>query len=106
MTRNWEHMNDQPAIWTRSKREVEDSEYKAFYKALSKDQNDPANWIHFRAEGEIEFKSILYIPKECPHDYYDTYYKKSTSLRLYVRKVLISDEFDDFLPKVSLSRTG
>merc|ERR1711871_1260734 len=96
---SWEHMNDQAAIWTRSKNEIEDDEYKSFYKTISKDTNEPASWIHFRAEGEIEFKSILYLPNAAPYDLYDKYYGKSSALRLYVRKVLITDEFEDLMPR-------
>merc|ERR1740138_1984704 len=60
---------------------------------------DPATWIHFRAEGEVEFKSILFVPSQAPHDMYDNYYQKSAQLRLYVRKVLITDEFEDLVPR-------
>ena len=53
-------MNTQSAIWSRDTKEVSDEEYKEFYKSFSKDYTDPSTWIHFRAEGEVEFKSILY----------------------------------------------
>merc|ERR1711998_49829 len=66
-----------------------------------KDSSDdtPLSWIHFRAEGEIEFKSILYVPKSAPYDMYDNYYGKASGMRLYVRKVLITDEFEDLMPR-------
>jgi heat shock protein beta len=96
-TWSWERVNVQSAIWSRG--EVSDSEYKEFYKSISKDFTDPATWIHFKAEGEVEFKSILYIPSQAPHDMYDNYYQKSAQLRLYVRKVLITDEFEDLVPR-------
>merc|ERR1712054_628261 len=70
-----------------------------FYKSISKDYSDPATWIHFRAEGEVEFKSILFVPGQAPYDMYDNYYQKSAQLRLYVRKVLITDEFEDLVPR-------
>merc|ERR1712187_719922 len=76
-----------------------DEDYAKFYKAISNDHEDPATWTHFKAEGEIEFKSILFVPKKASHDMYDNYYKSSTGLRLYVRKVLITDEFEDLLPQ-------
>ena len=95
----WVQMNDQSAIWTRSKDEVTDDEYKAFYKAVSGDYEEPLGWSHFAAEGEIDFKSLLFLPKRAPHDLYEDYYGKQKGVRLYVRKVLISDEFDSFLPR-------
>merc|ERR1711871_301247 len=96
---DWVQVNSQQAIWARDSKEVEDSEYQSFYKALSKDYSDPATWIHFKAEGEVEFKSILYVPNEAPYDMYDSYHNKNAQLRLYVRKVLITDEFEDLVPR-------
>jgi len=96
---NWALINNQKAIWARDRSEVSDEEYHEFYKALSKDHRDPLTWTHFKAEGEIEFKSILFVPEEAPRDMYDQYYARSSSIRLYVRKVLITDEFDEFLPR-------
>jgi heat shock protein beta len=96
---DWELVNDQQAIWTRHKSDISDEEYKSFYSAITKDSSDPLAWTHFRAEGEIEFKSILFIPKAKPSDMFDNYYGKSSSLRLYVRKVLITDEFEDLMPR-------
>ena len=96
---DWKLINNQKAIWTRSKEQVTEQEYNDFYKAITRDTEDPATWIHFTAEGEIEFKSILYVPGKAPSDLYDDYYGKSSALRLYVRKVLISDEFEDLMPK-------
>merc|ERR1712054_84691 len=98
-TWSWSRVNVQAAIWSRDSKEVEDDEYKDFYKSMSKDFNDPATWIHFKAEGEVEFKSILYVPNEAPFDMYDNYYQKNAQLRLYVRKVLITDEFEDLVPR-------
>merc|ERR1712100_791981 len=96
---NWELVNKQKAIWSRDKKDVTDEDYAKFYKSISKDHDAPATWTHFKAEGEIEFKSILFVPKKAAHDMYDNYYKSSTGLRLYVRKVLITDEFEDLLPQ-------
>merc|ERR1712146_280519 len=99
----WQHINDQPAIWTRDKSEITDDEYNQFYQSLAGkkegDADKPLSWIHFRAEGEIEFKSILYVPKSAPYDMYDNYYGKASGMRLYVRKVLITDEFEDLMPR-------
>jgi len=95
----WVRMNDQQAIWHRQKEDVTDEEYQNFYKSISKDTDEAATWIHFRAEGEIEFKSIMFIPSKAPFDQYDNYYGKNSAMRLYVRKVLIQDEFEDLLPR-------
>lgn len=70
----WKVMNDNKALWMKDKSEIEDEEYIAFYKAMSKDYDDPLNWVHFKAEGDLEFTSILYIPKRAPHDLFDNYY--------------------------------
>lgn len=96
---NWERVNDVKAIWTRPKDDVTDEEYQNFYKSMHKDGQDPLTWIHFKAEGELEFKSILYIPSKAPHDLYSRFESKSADIKLYVRKVLLSDDFDDFLPR-------
>lgn len=96
---DWKLINEQKAIWTRDKSEITDEEYRSFYKSLTKDYQDPRTWIHFKAEGDVEFKGILYLPQEAPRDMFDNYYSKSTSVRLYVRKVLVSDKFEDLLPR-------
>lgn len=85
----------------RPKEEISDDDYKKFYKALSKNSGeDPFNWVHFKAEGEVEFTSLIYIPKRAPSDMFDNYYgKQTTNLKLYVRRVLISEEFEDILPR-------
>merc|ERR1712054_320333 len=98
-TWEWVRINTQNAIWSRDTKEVTDDENKEFYKSMSKDYSDPATWIHFKAEGEVEFKSILFVPGQAPYDMYDNYYQKSAQLRLYVRKVLITDEFEDLVPR-------
>lgn len=95
----WTLMNDNKAIWLRSKDEIEAEEYVAFYKSMTKDYDDPLNWIHFKAEGDLEFTSLLYIPKRAPHDMFDNYYSSSSSLKLYVRRVLINEEFEELMPR-------
>jgi heat shock protein beta len=95
----WKILNTAKAIWTRSPGDITNDEYSEFYKLLAKDTEAPLTKIHFTAEGEITFKSILYIPSKAETGLYDKYYEKSTALKLYVRRVLISDEFDDFLPR-------
>lgn len=97
---NWERVNDVKAIWTRAKEDVADDEYRSFYKVLQKgDAQDPLTWIHFKAEGELEFKSILYIPGTAPADLYARFESKNAAIKLYVRKVLLSDDLDALLPR-------
>ena len=60
----------------------------------------PVSWSHFTAEGDVEFKALLFVPPKAPHDLYESYYNNNKSnLKLYVRRVFISDKFDDLLPK-------
>jgi len=96
---DWERLNDVKAIWTRNPKDITEEEYGAFFKTLTKGDDVHLTKIHFTAEGEITFRSILYVPKKAPAQLYDKFYEKSTALKLYVRRVLISDEFEDFLPR-------
>lgn len=60
----------------------------------------PLAWSHFNAEGDVEFKAVLFVPPKAPHDLYESYYNTNkANLKLYVRRVFISDEFDELLPK-------
>ena len=96
---DWEIINDIKAIWTRGREDITEEEYMNFYKTISKDPEDPLAYTHFRAEGEIDFKSILYIPSSAPFDLFENYYGKSSALKLYVRRVLITEEFEDLMPR-------
>eukprot|EP00268_Persea_americana_P025143 TRINITY_DN244_c0_g1_i11.p1 TRINITY_DN244_c0_g1~~TRINITY_DN244_c0_g1_i11.p1 ORF type:complete len:589 (+),score=158.56 TRINITY_DN244_c0_g1_i11:69-1835(+) len=101
-TYEWEVLNDVKAIWLRSPKEVTDEEYTKFYHTLAKDFSDekPLAWSHFTAEGDVEFKAVLFVPPKAPHDLYESYYNtQKSNLKLYVRRVFISDEFDELLPK-------
>lgn len=96
----WVRINDVTPIWTRKASDVTDEEYKKFFKAINRDEdNEPRAWTHFRAEGELEFRSILFVPKKAPSDLYDHYYQKSSKIKLYVRKVLITEDFEDLVPR-------
>ena len=95
-TYSWEELNTEQAIWTRSKDEITDDEYQGFWKVVNKQANEDATaWSHFDAEGNINFKSLVYLPSEIPPQLLqgnmDEY---RGGLKLYVRKVLISDEFE------------
>merc|ERR1712139_245529 len=95
----WEQVNTQKAIWLRAKEDVTEEEYNEFYKSISKDYLDPLAYTHFNAEGEIEFKSILYLPKKAPFDMMDSYWTKKSEVKLFVRRVLVADKFDELLPR-------
>merc|ERR1712117_403529 len=86
-------------LWTRSSKDVTEEEYQAFYKAFSKASDDSLAYSHFKAEGEIEFQSIIYIPAKAPYGMYDNYYTSKPSLQLYVRRVLVADEVEDLVPR-------
>ncbi|KAF9683153.1 hypothetical protein SADUNF_Sadunf05G0182900 [Salix dunnii] len=101
-TYEWELLNDVKAIWLRNPKEVTEEEYSKFYHSLAKDFGDekPLAWSHFTAEGDVEFKAVLFVPPKAPHDLYESYYNANkANLKLYVRRVFISDEFDELLPK-------
>jgi len=95
----WEQVNTQKAIWLRAKEDVTEEEYNEFYKSISKDYLDPLSYTHFNAEGEIEFKSILFLPKKAPFDMMDNYWTKKSEVKLYVRRVLVAEKFEDLLPR-------
>jgi len=89
----WQRLNKNKPIWSRRASEIEEDEYTEFYKALTSDSSDPLSHVHFKAEGEIEFDSILYIPSAAPPQMYDQYYATKSAMKLYVRRVLVADEF-------------
>merc|ERR1712118_598720 len=95
----WEQVNTQKAIWLRAKEDVTEEEYNEFYKTVSKDYLDPLAYTHFNAEGEIEFKSVLFLPKKAPFDQMDNYWTKKSEIKLYVRRVLVAEKFEDLLPR-------
>jgi heat shock protein beta len=95
----WETINEVKAIWLREKSDLSDEEYANFYKTITKDHEAPLAFTHFSAEGEIEFKAILFIPANAPYDLFENYYGKSSALKLYVRRVLITEEFEELMPR-------
>jgi len=94
----WEHVNEAKALWLRPKEEIEEDEYKKFYQSFSKDFDDPLTWTHFKGEGDVEFNSILYVPKKASQDMWESG-KTSTIMKLYVRRVLITDDFEGMMPR-------
>ncbi|KAL2731375.1 endoplasmin [Vespula squamosa] len=95
---DWELLNESKPIWTLKPSEVDDKECNAFYKTLTKDTQDPLAKIHFVAEGEVTFKSLLFIPKVQPSDSFNRYGTKADNIKLYVRRVFITDKFTDMMP--------
>jgi len=95
----WEQINVNKAIWTRDRTEITAEEYNNFYKSYTKDNQDPLFYNHFRGEGEVDFNSLLYIPKTADWNQINEYYNKQSNIKLYVRRVLIQDTFDDIVPK-------
>jgi heat shock protein 90kDa beta len=95
----WDTINEIKAIWLREKSEITEEEYDNFYKTISKDHENPLAYTHFTAEGEIEFKAILFIPAAAPYDMFENYYGRSSALKLYVRRVLITEEFEELMPR-------
>ncbi|KDR24512.1 endoplasmin [Zootermopsis nevadensis] len=95
---DWEVLNDSKPIWTRKPSEISDDEYNEFYKSLTKDRNGPLTKVHFVAEGEVTFKSVLFVPQNQPGETFNKYGSKTDNIKLYVRRVFITDEFNDMMP--------
>jgi len=96
---DWEVMNDNKPIWLRAPKDVEKEDYDAFYKSFSKDSDEPLAHVHFSAEGEVTFRSILYVPKTAPYDLYQDYGKATDNIKMYVKRVFITDDFEEMMPK-------
>jgi len=95
---DWELLNDSKPIWTRPPASVTDVEYNDFYKSITKDSTTPLGKTHFVAEGEVTFKALLYVPAVQPSDSFNRYGTRTDNIKLYVRRVFITDDFHEMMP--------
>jgi len=92
----FESVNTATALWTRSRSEVKEEEYKEFYKHISHDFSDPLSWSHNRVEGKLDYTSLLFLPERAPFDLYNR--DTARGLKLYVQRTFIMDDAEQFLP--------
>ena len=95
-TSKTDQINNAKAFWTRSPNEIKKKEYKEFYKSLSHDMEDPFEWIHYRAEGNLEYTILFFIPLKATPDIYRADYQ--SGVKLYVNRVFITDDDKELLP--------
>lgn len=94
--KEYEAVNDAKALWTRPRREIKDDEYREFYRHITHDFADPLLWSHNRVEGRLQYTSLLYIPGKAPFDLWNR--DAARGLKLYVQRVFIMDDAEQFLP--------
>ncbi len=92
----FEAVNSAKALWTRPRTDVSDDEYKEFYKHISHDFTDPLDWSHNKVEGKLEYNSLLYLPQRAPYDMWNR--DGARGLKLYVQRIFIMDDAEQFLP--------
>jgi len=97
-TWDWVLVNSNKPIWTRPMSEITEEDYQEFYKSLTKDTKDKLAHTHFVAEGEVTFKSLLFVPPSQSSESFNSYGKVTENIKLYVRRVFITDDFQDMMP--------
>jgi heat shock protein beta len=95
---DWVLVNDAKPIWMRKPSEITSDEYQEFYKSLSKDSQESLAYTHFVAEGEVTFKALLFVPPSQPSENFNKYGTATDNIKLYVRRVFITDDFQDMMP--------
>ncbi|MBU2863215.1 molecular chaperone HtpG [Reinekea forsetii] len=92
----WENVNSAQALWTRARSEIKDEEYQELYHHISSDYGDAVTWSHNKVEGKLDYTSLLYVPEKAPFDMWNR--ERVRGLKLYVNRVFIMDDVEQFLP--------
>jgi len=96
----WVKVNENQPLWLKNRDDITIEEYNKFYKALTREtENNPIAYEHSYTEGEVNFKYILYIPDNKPSDMFENYYGRNSALKLYVRRVLVNEQFEELIPR-------